>query len=186
MVWKVFSSEKDYPPVLVGQEEGFVDLAFQISQKHFRKSGIQEFLVKGNLNGSRVGFSIRLLSEWRPQSIEGIDEVFYWGGAYFESIGQDSWGFLNSLAGLYGTPLSGFEAHDRVFARVVGLACNPGKLKSTPCKMKFFFNPEDAGGLYSEVFIKIDLEANTLEFNEKDNEYRAPLLRSLSRQVVRH
>lgn len=186
MTWNLFSSEKDYPQVLVGQEEGFVDLTFQISQKYFGRGGIQEFLVKGNIDGARVGFSIELLPDWRPQNVEGIDKAFYWGEAYFKSSGQDSEEFLKSLAGLYGAALSEFEVQDKVFARVVGLACNPGQLKSTPCKMKFFFNPEDEGGLYSEVFINIDLEANTLEFNEKDNGYRAPLLRSLSRQVVRH
>ena len=46
-------------------------------------------------------------------------------------------------------------------------------------RMKFFFNPDGEEALYSEVFINIDLSEKRLEFNEKDNDYRAPLLRSL-------
>ena len=62
---------------------------------------------------------------------------------------------------------------------MVGLASNPEQLEVSPCRMKFFFNPDGEEELYSEVFINIDLSEKRLEFNEKDNAYRAPLLRSL-------
>ncbi len=45
--------------------------------------------------------------------------------------------------------------------------------------MKFFFNPDSEEDLYTEIFINIDTVAKELEFNEKDNDYRALLLRSL-------
>jgi len=179
MIWSIFSSANDYPPVLVGEEDGFVDLTFQITSSNPKKGGGHEFVVKGTLNGSKVGFSIELLPDWNPQDVEGIEEAFYWGEAYFKSTGRDSKAFLKSLAKLYEATLPDFEVPESVYAQVVGLACNPSEVNGTPCKMKFFFNPDGDEELYSEVYVNIDLKEKALEFNEKDNEYRAPLLRSL-------
>ena len=177
MIWSIFSSAKDYPQVEVGNEDGFVDLIFKIVEV---RNG-REFLVKGNLNGVKVGFAIELEEKWNPEEIEDIDEPFYWGEAYFKSIGADSNAFISALAKLYGASHRNFEVPEKVYAQVVGLACNPGEVLMHPCKTKFFFNPDGEEEFYSEVFINVDLNTKTLEFNEKDNEYRAPLLRSLSR-----
>ncbi len=179
MIWSIFSSAKDYPEVVVGEEDGFVDLTFTISNSKKLESGSYEVVVKGNLKGDIVGFAIELLPSWNPQSVEGIDDPFYWGEAFFKNTGEESVAFIRSLASLYGATVSGASVSNEVYAQVVGLACNPEQLEVSPCKMKFFFNPDGEEALYSEVFINIDLSENKLEFNEKDNDYRTPLLRSL-------
>lgn len=179
MIWSIFSFAKGYPEVIVGEEDGFVDLAFTIHSVNKLDSGSLEITAQGNLQGEKVGFSIELLPTWNPQTVEGIDEAFYWGEAFFKSTGSESAAFIKSLARLYGATLSDFSVPDKVYAQVVGLACNPEHILNAPCKMKFFFNPDGEEELYSEVFINIDLDAKQLEFNEKDNDYRAPLLRSL-------
>ncbi|WP_445427543.1 hypothetical protein [Alishewanella sp. HL-SH05] len=179
MIWSVFSSAKDYPEVVVGEEEGFVDLTFTISNSKKFESGAHEVVVKGNLKGDQVGFAIELLPSWNPKAIEGTDDAFYWGEAFFKNTGPESDSFIRALALLYGATLADASVPDKVYAQVVGLGCNPGQLEVSACKMKFFFSPDGDEGLYSEVFINIDLAAKKLEFNEKDNDYRAPLLRSL-------
>jgi hypothetical protein len=179
MIWSIFSSAKDYPEVVVSEEEGFVDLAFTISNAKKLDTGAFEVAVKGHLKGDKVGFAIELLPSWNRQAVEGIDDAFYWGEAFFKSSGSESEAFIKSLAGLYGATVSNASVPGKVYAQVVGLACNPEQLEVSPCKMKFFFNPDGEEELYSEVFINIDLTAKKLEFNEKDNDYRAPLLRSL-------
>jgi hypothetical protein len=179
MTWSIFSSAKDYPQVVVGDEDGFVDLTFQNIESNLNNIGNLEFIVKGNLNGSKVGFSVELLPEWNPQDIEGMDEAFYWGEAHFKSNGSETKNFVIALAKLYGAELKEFEVPASVYAQAVGLACNPKEIQNNPCKMKFFFNPDGSEELYSEIFINIDLDAKVLEFNEKDSDYRAPLLRSL-------
>ncbi|MCC5451908.1 hypothetical protein LMJ53_09255 [Rheinheimera sp. UJ51] len=179
MIWSIFSSAKDYPEVVVGEEEGFVDLSFTISNSKKLESGSYEVVVKGNLKGDKVGFAIELLPSWNPQAVEGINDAFYWGEAFFKNTGAESEAFIRSLASLYGATLSDASVPDKVYAQVVGLACNPEHLDVSVCKMKFFFNPDGEEDLYSEVFINIDLAEKRLEFNEKDNDYRAPLLRSL-------
>ena len=179
MIWSIFSSAKDYPEVVVGEEDGFVDLTFTISNSKKLESGSYEVVVKGNLKGNIVGFAIELLPTWNPQAVEGIDSPFYWGEAFFKNTGAESVAFIRSLASLYGATVSGVSVSNEVYAQVVGLASNPEQLEVSPCRMKFFFNPDGEEELYSEVFINIDLSEKRLEFNEKDNAYRAPLLRSL-------
>ena len=56
MIWSVFSSAKDYPEVIVGEEDGFVDLTFTISNSKKLESGSYQVVVKGNLKGDKVGF----------------------------------------------------------------------------------------------------------------------------------
>ena len=179
MIWSIFSSAKNYPEVVVVEDEGFVDLAFTISNAKKQGSGSFEVAVKGNLQGEKVGFAIELLPSWNPQEVEGIDDAFYWGEAFFKSSGSESENFIKALASLYGATISNVSVPDKVYAQVVGLACNPEQIEVSPCKMKFFFSPDGEEELYSEVFINIDLGSKKLEFNEKDNDYRAPLLRSL-------
>ncbi len=175
MIWSLFSSAKDYSPVEVSNADGFVDLTFKIVEVR----NDREYVVKGNLEGVKVGFTIELQESWNPQTIEDVEEPFYWGEAYFKSIGSDSKAFIGALAKLYGASINDFEVAERVHAQVVGLACNPSEVKERPCKTKFFFNSDGDEDFYSEVFINIDLATKALEFNEKDNQYRAPLLRSL-------
>ncbi|MEO3737674.1 hypothetical protein [Shewanella baltica] len=179
MIWSVFSSAKDYPEVIVGEEDGFVDLTFTISNSKKLESGSYQVVVKGNLKGDKVGFAIEILPSWNPQAVEGIDDAFYWGEAFFRNTGSESENFIKSLATLYGATVNDVSVPEKVYAQVVGLACNPEKIDELPCKMKFFFNPDGEEDLYSEVFINIDTVAKELEFNEKDNDYRVPLLRSL-------
>jgi len=178
MAWSSLSSANEYPPVVIGEEEGFVDLSFQLQDV---KNNL--FTVKGTLLGSKVSFTIELLPEWKPQQVEGIDQPLYWGEANFKSKGQETKNFILKLAKLYGAELSDFEVPGTIYAQVVGLACNPQEILSSPCEMKFFFNPEGEEDYYSEIYINIDVNSRSLEFNEKDVEYRAPLLRSLLGQA---
>jgi hypothetical protein len=102
MIWSIFSFAKNYPEVVVGEEDGFVDLSFTISNSKKLDSGSYEVSVKGKLKGKKVGFVIELLPIWRSQAVEGIDDAFYWGEAFFKSTGAESEAFIKSLATLYG------------------------------------------------------------------------------------
>ena len=181
MIWSIFSFAKDYPEVLVGKEYGFVDLQFKISSLKNLQSGNMEFVVKGTLNHIKVGFAIELLPKWEPKKVEGLEQPFYWGNAIFKETGPETSAFLLALSNLYGNQLKHAEAHPFVSAEAVGLACNPEDILNTPCKIKLFFNSESDESLYSEIFLNVDVAAKILELNEKDNEYRLPLIKSLTK-----
>lgn len=181
MIWSIFSFAKDYPEVVVGKDDGFVDLQFKIFSIQNLQSGNREFVVKGTLNKKKVGFSIELLPSWEPKMVEGLEQPCYWGKAIFKEIGSETSEFLLALSNLYGNQLDYVEAHPFVLAEAVGLACNPADIINTSCKMKLFFNPNSDESLYSEIFLNVDVAAKILELNEKDNEYRIPIIRSLTK-----
>ncbi|MCL1115572.1 hypothetical protein L2703_18580 [Shewanella basaltis] len=181
MIWSIFTFAKDYPEVIVAQEDGFVDLQFKISSLKKLQSGNTEFVVKGTLNHKNVGFAIELLPNWDPKKIEGFEQPFCWGAAIFKETGPETSAFIVALSNLYGNQIKHAEAHPFVPAEAVGLACNPEDILNTPCKMKLFFNSDSDESLYSEVFLNVDVSAKILELNEKDNEYRVPLIKSLTK-----
>jgi hypothetical protein len=174
MVWSIFSSASNYPAVTIGEEEDFIDLHFQIDSIDG-----QTFTVKGILYDKKVGFSIQLLPEWRVQQIEDVDTPLYWGKGRFISTGEDTKNFLLILGNLYGFSIENIEMPSSILADIVSLSGNPQDILNIPCKMKFFFGPDADETLYSEIFINIDAKSKTLDFNEKDIDYRTPLIRSL-------
>jgi hypothetical protein len=70
----------------------------------------------------------------------------------------------------YADEREGEQASLRLLARNHLRAGKPRLLNSD--------GPEE---LYSEVFVNVELKRNVLEFNEKDPEYRGPLVKSLSK-----
>jgi len=180
MAWNIFSSAAEYPKAVLGEEEGFIDISLSISKYETLGNGTKRFIVKNTLNGQKVSFILDLLPEWAVKPIENMDANFYWGSATITSTGLESDAFLRQVAKLYNMQDSVYKFKNSISAQVVGLASNPEEIDSSPVKMKFFLNPDADESLYSEIFINIDLKENTLEFNEKDPDYRGPLVHSMA------
>lgn len=62
-----------------------------------------------------------------------------------------------------------------------GLADDPALMPTAPTRMKFFFQGDGSEAQYSEVFINTDLQRGVLQFSEKDQEYRTPLVGNLAK-----
>lgn len=180
MVLNIFSSASEYPLASLDKEEGFIDISLSISKHEKLPDGSRRVVIKNKLNKHKISFLLELLPEWKINPTENTDVTFYWGNANIRSIGAESDAFINQVAKLYGIEGSAKQFRKNIPAQVVGLANDPTKMDSMPIKMKFFFSPDEDETLYSEVFINIDLKNKTLEFNEKDPEYRLPLVRSIT------
>lgn len=181
MVWSLFSCSKNYPEAELTAEEGFIDISFPITKHEVLPSGARRFHAKGKLQNETVGFVIELEPQWNPQIIEGHEDAnFYWGEGAFCSSGKETDHFVAILSKQYEISSNTTIALQRINAEVVGLLTNPEYIDSERIPMKFFFNPGAKEDFYSEVFINIDLENKKLEFHEKDEEYRNPLIKSLT------
>lgn len=180
MVWSIFSSASEYPKARFGEEEGFVDISLSIAKYEKTQSGSRRFLIKNSLNDKKISFAVELLPAWDAKAIENTESHFYWGRANLMSVGTESDAFITVLTELYGRKPENLKFKDTIPVQVVGLANNPEDVELAPVKMKFFLNPDAEEDLYSEIFINIDLKNKRLEFNEKDPEYRAPLVRSIA------
>lgn len=181
MIWNIFSSACEYPPASLGKEDGFIDISLSISKYETLPDGTRRFVVKNRLNEQKVGFVLELSPHWKAKPTENGDITFYWGNANIFSVGAESNAFINQVANLYGIKGTVKKFKNKIPAQVVGLANDPREMDSSSIKMKFFFSPDAHENLYSEVFINIDLKKKVLEFNEKDPEYRLPLVRSITK-----
>jgi len=183
MIWSIFSSANNYPPVSFGEEGGFVDLTLSISKYEKIKNGNSHFIIKNTLNGTKVSFILVLMPTWKAQKIENSESIIYWGNAEIISNGEESNAFIYLLSKLYELPESDLTFVNNVSAQVVGLMNDPAHIETDLTKMKFFLNSDGPDELYSEFYINIDLKNKVLEFNEKDPEYRQPLVNSLAKSA---
>ena len=116
---------------------------------------------------------------WERQDVENSEVILYWGRAELVSVGSESDAFLQLIDEVYGTGFGHRKMRERVPFLAVRLAGNPARLEHEPARMKFFFE-SDAEERYAEFYINIDVEAQTVQFHEKDTDYRRGIILSLS------
>lgn len=162
-------------------EEGFLDIDLPLVSIEVSPSGETRFIARGEVAGVDTGFSVVLHSEWDPQPLEDNSATFYWGTGAYERTGPESDRFVELVAQRYKLQSAGTPAMlASIQVQVVGLDSDPSKAKDQGAKMKLFFHSDSEDeGRYAEVFTNINIEEGLLEFHEKDNEYRAPLVRAL-------
>ena len=86
---------------------------------------------------------------------------------------------MRLLDELYGTSLSPKRMRDRTSFLAVSLLGNPTPLERKIVKMKLFFESE-AEEQYAEFYLIVDMQAQVVEFHEKDTGYRRAVVLSLS------
>jgi hypothetical protein len=182
MVWSTLGFAGSYPEAHLERAEGFIDIDFQIVKFAKQPDGTMHFHAQGRLQEQNVGFAIELLPDWKKDPIEKTDQFFYWGNGRFIRTGEETDKFVAVVSSLYELHPPPKHSREIVEAEVVGLANDPTLARSAPTRMKFFFNPTGDEEAYAEVFINIDPANNTLQFHEKDPEYRKPLVNSLSKK----
>ena len=162
---------------LVGGD-GWVDLDLPLTEFNGR-SNVYRLIAQGLLDRTSVGIGVDIDRHWSPKPTEHKAITFYWGSVTLRSIGPESDAFAMSLSRLYGIPNPALRMLPEIRAEAVGLASDPRLIESQPVKMKLFFHSE-SDQRYAEVFLNIDRRAQTVEFHEKDREYRKNLVRALT------
>jgi hypothetical protein len=169
-------------PATIANEHDFIDLTMSIESAQKLSDGSTLIKVANTLNDKKVGFSVKLKPEWQASHIDGYDLQVYWGDGSFVSEGAQTVEFVNQLSALYGLDAPKTAHKKEIGAQIVTLANDPNKLFDQAIKTKFFFSADNED-LYSEVFININIKNKTLEFFEKDPDYRPGLIGSLAGQL---
>jgi hypothetical protein len=160
-------------------EDGFADLSLNLVSLHRDPDGVHHVSARGLHNGRQVGFSVDLGSTWKRQNLDGSDDPIYWGEAHLKSVGEESDAFLQGLDEVYGTNTSRRTMADRIMFTAVSLEGHPLHLQNERVRMKFFFEAEDEER-YAEFYLNIDVRESSVEFHEKDVDYRRPVVLCLS------
>ena len=160
VLWCALSCALASPDARISENEGVVDVNLPIVAVS-KNEGLVRVIAHGVIDGAEVGFEVDLLPK---------------GTAQVRSIGAPSDHFINLLAQHYKLPPPGSKMVPYLDASVVILGRDSGR-----SEMKFFFFADGPEERYAEVYINIDITKQVLEFHEKDEDYRKPLLLDLTK-----
>ena len=166
-------------------EEGFVDCVFRISDLVETASGYQFRMVAshdGQLVGLRVSVVKGIKAGFDSKMNLNKDHV-YRKGVVFHRSGPESDRLLASLAALYGNPKPGARMVDEEPFTAIALHQGDIDMATEAVKIKIFGRdgPSDTEDDYYESFFNLDLKNRLAYWNEKDPDYREPLVKGLSR-----
>ncbi len=166
-------------------EEGFVDCTFRIAEissdpeRHSLRliashAGVAVGLTAVVRRGIRGGFD---------SDMELIEDHVYRPAVEFFRSGPESDGLLSALAVMYGAPAQSLRMVDAISFTGIALHQDDVDMESQPIKIKLFgcdSDDEVERDEYFESFFNLDLPSGLVFWNEKDSDYRTPLIRALS------
>lgn len=136
-------------------------------------------------SGMPVGFRVAISKrDWKfvpPQDNNPVP--LWWGKVKLYSSGQESDQLVNAIQAFCKLEIGGNFPRE-IDCQAVALEGNPTDLNSGRLRTKLFFDDgSEVERRYAELFFHIDLPAKRGELNEKDPDYREPLMGWLSGSV---
>jgi hypothetical protein len=162
--------------------EGWYDLTLSVDSVEQTADGYTAVTARGLHRRTVVGLKVSFKNGLKPGFAGGaLDRAaFAEDGIVYSSIGPESDALLAAMAGLYRVSAPAAKFAPRVGVVAIALQGNPSSLVSEPVKFKVFFNPKADESRYAELYTNIDLRRKKLELFEKDEEYRANIVKALS------
>lgn len=168
-------------------EEGFIDCVFKIKNLVETKDSYK-FHLAASHNGETLGLNVSVVKGVKggfDSEMHVIKDHVYRHGVKFFRSGPESDRLISVLSVLYGNKSKKLKMVKVETFTGIALHEDPIDMTSEPIKIKLFgkdsevdFN-EDA---YYESFFNLDLKNGFVFWNEKDQDYREPLIRGLSEQ----
>lgn len=165
-------------------EEGFIDCVLKIADLEEREDSY-EFNLRASYNGADLGFRVEVVKGMKggfDSEMSLIQEHVYRNGVKFFRTGLESDSLLRVLASLYGFDEASLQMTNKETFTAIALHQGEIDMGSEPIKIKIFGKDqdEDLEENYYESFFNLDLKNGFVFWNEKDQEYREPLIRGLS------
>jgi len=166
-------------------EEGFADCVFRIAEISSDREHHRLRLVASH-NGAAVGLTAIVRRGIRggfDANMELIEGHVYRQAVAFQRSGPESDALVSTLAALYGQPAQRLRMVDAISFTGIALHQDDVDMETEPIKIKLFgcdSDEEIERDEYFESFFNLDLASGFVFWNEKDPDYRAPLIRGLS------
>ncbi|HMM78858.1 MAG TPA: hypothetical protein PKC65_02430 [Pyrinomonadaceae bacterium] len=168
--------------------EGFVDLVFRIvdfkdDDERFR------FHLTASHKGNEAGLNVEMvkgiqggLHEDENEELQLVQEHVYHDGVEFSRSGEDSDELISILGSLYELTSDRLRMVKKQMFTAIALHEGDVDFDSQTVNIKLFCNDSEDGREddYFECFFNVDFATRLAYWNEKDQEYRDPLLRGLS------
>jgi len=179
-----FSQNNDLIELTSSQdaEEGWKDLIFTITKKEKINNDFWSLTCKAKYKNEIVGIKINIADKITAGIINGeIDNTsFVSKGVEILSIGKESDKLIEVISKLYGQPKRTKFTTEKLTFTVFPLNKENAILENGRFHFKLFFDENEERNLYAEFFLNPDLKKGTVELNEKDEEYRANIIKLLS------
>jgi len=165
-------------------EDGFIDCVLKISNLEETNKNYK-FHLAASHEGEVLGMNVEVVKGIKggfDSETSLIQEHVYKKGVVFRRSGVESDRLIMVLAKLYGFKNKKLKmVQEESFT---GIALHQGEINmaAEPIKIKIFGKDSetDLENDYCESFFNIDLANGFVYWNEKDQEYREPLIRGLS------
>jgi hypothetical protein len=174
-------------PLLIqpSEEDGFVDMLFKISD--IKTVGDRlTFTLRADHKGKIVGFNVSIDTKINEGIANGAlkKEAIVKDGVIFRSSGADSDELVRAIAELYkvDADMAQMVAEEKFTA--FALMDKPFDVTKGIFKLKIFGRdqPTDGQDDYYESFLNVDTINGFVSWNQKDIDYRKPLIKSLAKK----
>lgn len=163
-------------------EEGFVDCTFRIV-KQVSGESTYRLHVSASHQGATVGFEVVVVKGIRgglTDELELIPDHVYYDGVTFFRSGPESDRLMKVMAELYELDVEAGRMIESFSFTVIALHQDNVDMECQPIKLKLFGNDTEGLDDYFESFLNLSLSDGFVFWDEKDPDYRAPLIKSLS------
>jgi hypothetical protein len=172
---------------ILGQysEEGFVDCVFRIVDL-VETATTYRFRIMASHEGEPVGMAVTVVKGIQA-SLDAeaalIQAHVYRKGVIFTRTRPESDRLIRALSAMYGKGEHPAQMVQSESYTAIALHQDAIDMTKDPIKLKIFGRdgPADQADDYYESFFHLDLKNGFVFWNEKDQEYREPLLRALSK-----
>ncbi|WP_299675758.1 hypothetical protein [uncultured Tenacibaculum sp.] len=172
------SSQKIIDITNLQSTEGFIDIPLSITDRQEANTYF-EYTVSAILNKEKIGITIRLKKDIPPGFVNGEPKnMFLKEGIQFVSKGKESDALLQFLSDKYELNNTNLVLKDTQTFTCANLNQEPPNYHDNKSRFKIFLENEED---HAELFVNFDFAKNRVYFNEKDFDYREPLIKLLKK-----
>lgn len=180
--------ENNFPLLEQFSEEGFIDCVLEVQELRDDATHYY-FHMAASASGAAVGVDVRVIKGIGPgfnADMELNQDNVYHDGVQFYRSGPESDRLLARLAVLYELKARPIRMKDQESFTAIALHQDNVNMESQAIKIKLFGNDKESDDedKYHESFFNLDLKNGLVLWNEKSQEYREPLVSSLSTNVA--
>lgn len=158
--------------------DGFVDVPLSIIDCK-ESDGYIEYNTSATVNNDTIGVIVKLKKGIPPGFVNGEPKnIFLKEGIIFISKGKESDNLLRFLSEKYDLKNNNLSLKDSQIFTCANLNQEKPNYKSGESSFKIFLEGEED---YAELFVNFNFTKEIIYLNEKDEEYREPLIKLLKK-----
>jgi hypothetical protein len=181
------SAPKELLPISLPEEAGWVDIRLPVTDVSCKSKGVCRITALGLYQDQPAGITIDTADIGPSSSVSHplpIPRKATPGGIVLESQGEPTLNLLRMLSSLYQHPVASFDLPKELKLSALTLEGNPKEIETAPIKFRVLYHDDQPDNPdYFEMYINPDLAHGFVEFAEKDQGYRLPILRAFGGKI---